>query len=161
MIRTMVDKDAETVLDIYKMGIETGNATFETSVPDWKNWSEKHLKHSRFVFENNNSVVGWVVLSAISQRAVYAGVAEVSIYVHPKYFGKQIGSQLMEAVLKSSEENGIWTLQSSIFPENIATLKLHEKFGFRIVGMREKIAQLNHIWRNTIILERRSKITGN
>ncbi|MHC1704445.1 MAG: N-acetyltransferase family protein [Tenuifilaceae bacterium] len=160
MIRKMIHSDSSRVLDIYKMGIETRNATFETIIPVWNIWNSKHLKHSRFVFEKNGNVLGWVALSQVSARNVYRGIAEVSIYIDLDHFNKGIGTLLMEEAIKSSENNGIWTLQSSVFPENEATLKLHKKFGFRIVGKREKIASLDGIWRDTIILERRSKVVG-
>jgi phosphinothricin acetyltransferase len=139
------------------MGIETRNATFETEVPSWEDWDSKHLLHSRFVYIENDIVLGWAALSSVSVRQVYKGVAEISIYIDTDFNGKGIGSQLMEKVIQSSEENGIWTLNSSVFPENIATLKLHEKFGFRIIGFKEKVATLDGKWRNTVLLERRSK----
>lgn len=160
MIRGMLDSDSNRVLDIYKMGIETRNATFEINLPTWEEWDFKHLEHSRFVYIDNNKVIGWVALSQVSSRPVYKGLAEVSVYIDLNYAKKGIGSELMNQVIKSSEENGIWTLQSSVFPENKATLALHSKFGFRILGEREKVASLDGIWRNTIILERRSKVVG-
>jgi L-amino acid N-acyltransferase YncA len=157
MIREMSESDGERVLEIYKMGIETGNATFETEVPTWNDWDSKHLPHSRFVSAINGKIVGWAALSPVSARSAYIGVAEISIYVDTGFIGKGIGSPLMERVVQSSEEKGIWTLTSSVFPENSATLRLHEKFRFRIIGVREKIARLGGKWRNTILLERRSK----
>ncbi len=156
----MIHSDSSRVLDIYKMGIETRNASVETIIPNWDIWNSKHLTHSRFVFEESGNVLGWVALSQVSTRYVYRGIAEVSIYVDLDNFNKGIGSLLMEQAIKSSENNEIWTLQSSVFPENKATIKLHKKFGFRIVGKREKIASLEGVWRNTIILERRSKVVG-
>jgi L-amino acid N-acyltransferase YncA len=158
MVRELIESDQIRVLEIYKQGIETGNATFETSVPIWTEWDSKHLKHSRFVFEVNGVICGWVALSQVSTRIVYKGIAEVSIYVELTNAMQGIGSKLMAEEIKSSEENGIWTLQSSVFPENTATLKLHDKFGFRIVGRREKIASINGVWRDTLLLERRSKV---
>lgn len=156
MIRKMTKKDIVRVLEIYQMGIDTRNATFETEVPAWAEWDKKHLPHSRFVFTENEKVLGWAALSAVSARPAYQGVAEVSIYIDNDFRGKGIGSRLMEKVIQSSEENGIWTLNSSVFPENAATLKLHEKFGFRIIGIKEKVARLDGKWRNTVLLERRS-----
>lgn len=156
MIREMTSRDSAAVLEIYKMGIDTRNATFETEVPGWADWDSKHLQHSRFVYIENNEVLGWVALSAVSARPAYKGVAEISIYIDTDFRGKGIGSQLMERAIHSSEENGIWTLNSSVFPENPATLKLHEKFGFRIIGFKEKVARLDGKWRNTVLLERRS-----
>jgi len=156
MIRTMLQSDNERVLDIYRMGLETRNATFETIVPSWQEWDSKHLSHSRFVFEEDDIVTGWAALTPFSTREVYKGVAELSIYVATGFRGRKIGSELMEQVISSSEQNGIWTLVSSVFPENEATLKLHEKFGFRVIGRRVRIARLDGKWRDTILLERRS-----
>jgi phosphinothricin acetyltransferase len=156
MIRKMKQTDSQWVLEIYRMGLETRNATFETTLPSWQEWDLKHIAHSRFVWEENGIVAGWAALTPFSSRDVYRGVAELSIYVASKYRGKKIGSSLMEHIISSSEINGIWTLFSSVFPENKATLNLHKKFGFREIGTREKIAQLDGIWRDTILLERRS-----
>jgi len=157
MIRPMTTQDSTRVLEIYKMGIETRNATFETEVPSWADWDSKHLQHSRFVFAENQKILGWAALSSVSARPAYKGVAEISIYIDADFRSKGIGSQLMEKVIQSSETNGIWTLNSSVFPENIATLKLHEKFGFRMIGIKEKVARLEGSWRNTVLLERRSE----
>lgn len=160
MIREMNAADGPRILEIYQMGLETRNATFETQVPSWTDWDSKHLRHPRFVYEEDGNIVGWIALSPVSTRKVYEGVAEVSIYIDKRWVGKGIGSQLMEKLIQSSEEHGIWTLFSSVFPENDATLKLHAKFGFRVIGRRETIAQLDHQWRDTILLERRSKKVG-
>jgi len=160
MIRDMLKNDKRQILDIYEKGLKTKNATFETNLPSWEEWDAHHHKHSRFVYLNNNSIIGWVALSPVSTRYVYRGVAEISIYIDPDYSGRGIGSELMEKAIFSSEVNGIWTLYASIFPENKASLRLHEKFGFRKIGMREKIASLDGIWRDTIILERRSANVG-
>jgi len=156
MIREMIPGDSVRVLDIYRMGLETRNSTFETTVPAWADWHARHHSHSRFVDVEDDNITGWIALSPFSSRQVYKGVAEVSVYVDPFYQKRNIGSQLMKQVIDSSELNGIWTLFSSVFPENEATLKLHQKFGFRIIGRREKIAMLNGKWRDTILLERRS-----
>jgi len=160
MIRSMTKHDSSRILEIYKMGIDTGNATFETVVPSWSDWDIKHLEHSRLVYVENDKILGWGALSPVSARAVYKGVAEISIYVDTNNLGKGIGSQLMEKMIQSSEQQGIWTLFSSVFPENTSTIKLHEKFGFRVIGTRERIAQLNGKWRDTVLLERRSKTVG-
>ncbi len=160
VIREMIDRDAERVLEIYALGLETRNATFETQVPAWADWDAKHHAHSRFVFVEDEKVLGWIVLAPTSARQVYAGVAEVSVYVDTRAHGQGIGSALMEKVIASSEAHGIWTLYSSVFAENIATVKLHEKFGFRVIGRREKIAKLDGVWRDTVLLERRSKVVG-
>ena len=151
----MLQDDSDRVLEIYRMGLDTRNATFETTVPSWHEWDSKHLIHSRFVSEENGTIVGWAALTPFSAREVYRGVAEVSIYVSTDFRRKKIGSGLMKQIIESSESNGIWTLFSSVFPENEATLKLHLKFGFRIIGKREKIARLDGKWRDTILLERR------
>lgn len=153
----MTDQDSARVLEIYKIGLDTRNATFETVVPSWHDWDSGYLQHSRFVYAEQQIVLGWVALSPVSKREAYKGVAEISIYTDTDFVAKGIGSLLMERVILSSEEHGIWTLNSGIFPENIATLKLHEKFGFRIIGVREKIARLDNKWRSTFLMERRSK----
>jgi L-amino acid N-acyltransferase YncA len=160
MIRKMTVQDSARVLEIYKMGLETRNATFETNVPSWSDWDSNHISHSRFVYVDNDKILGWVALSPYSKRLVYSGVAEVSIYVDIQTLSKGIGSSLIDQVIASSEEQSIWTLCSSVFSDNTATLKLHEKFGFRVIGFREKIARLDDTWRDTILLERRSKKTG-
>ena len=157
MIREMLANDSKSVLEIYRMGLETRNATFETKVPTWQEWDSKHLQHSRIVSEENGIISGWAALSPFSTREVYRGVAEVSIYIANSFRGRKIGSELMEKIIISSEQNGIWTLVSSVFPENEATLRLHSKFGFRIIGKRERIAQLEGKWRDTILMERRSR----
>jgi L-amino acid N-acyltransferase YncA len=160
IIRKMEDRDSEHVLEIYRMGIETKNATFENTVPSWNDWDAGHLNHSRFVAETDGYVAGWVALSSVSKRTAYQGVAEISIYIHNKYQGYGIGTQLMGKVIDSSEENGIWTLFATVFPENKTSLSLHKKHGFRVIGSREKISQIDGIWRDTIILERRSSKAG-
>ena len=158
MVRIMRHSDSQKVLEIYRMGLEKRNATFETVVPSWQEWDSKHLRHSRFVSEEDGIVTGWAALSPFSSREVYKGVAELSIYVSTIFRGKKTGSALMEKIIASSELNGIWTLVSSVFSENEATLRLHEKFGFRVIGRRERIARLDGNWRDTILLERRSSI---
>jgi len=160
MIRRMDIGDLPVVLDIYRRGIEAGNATFETALPPADKWDQTHHKFCRFVWVENGAVVGWAALSPVSQRTCYSGVAELSIYILPKHSGKGIGSQLMAHLIPESENYGIWTIQSSIFPENKASHRLLLKFGFREVGRREDIAQLDGRWRTTLILERRSKIVG-
>lgn len=145
---------------IYKQGIDTGMATFETSVPSWESWSENKLQHSRFIAFENNQALGWAALSKVSSRCVYEGVAEVSIYISENHRGKGVGKILMEHLIKDSEKHGIWTLQSGMFPENEATVALHKVFGFRIIGYREKIGKLGDVWKDSLIMERRSKIVG-
>ena len=160
MIRELTQQDSYRVLEIYKFGLETRNATFETIVPLWNEWDSKYLGHSRFIYEDNEEINGWVALSPVSTRDVYKGVAEISIYIDSKYSGRGIGTKLMEKVIRSSEEHGIWTLFASVFPENKKTINLHIKFGFRIIGSRERIANLDGVWRDTILLEKRSTIVG-
>ena len=159
----MLSTDYASVSRIFIQGIETGNATYDTSAAVWEDWDAKHLMHSRWVVKsaNEGSVLGWAALSPVSSRVVFSGVAELSIYVDTDYLGKGMGNALMEAVVASSEENGIWMLQSGIFPENQASIGMHEKFGFRLVGRRERIGKMaNGIWRDIVLLERRSLIIG-
>ena len=160
MIREMRQDDANDVLDIYGYGLSTRNATFETSVPSWQEWDAKHLNCCRLVFEEGGRVVGWVALAPMSSRACYQGVAEVSVYVAQAYAGRGIGSKLLASAIEESERNGIWTLYVSVFPENLATIRLHERHGFTTLGTRRKIAKLDGRWRDTLILERRSKVVG-
>jgi len=147
------------IKEIYQQGIATKNATFETECPDWDIWDKKFLKICRFVAYDDKAL-GWATLSATSTRAVYKGVAEVTVYVHENARGKSVGRQLLEKLISESEKNGFWTLQAGIFPENVASLKIHENLGFRKVGFREKIARLDGIWRDTLLLERRSLVVG-
>lgn len=159
--RSLTITDWEQVAQIYQQGIQTGNATFEREVPNWNEWNKSHMPHCRIVAELNSTITGWAALSAVSNRCVYGGVAEVSVYIHPKFFGQKIGTQLLEKLILESEKQGIWTLQAGIFPENIASIKIHKKLGFREIGFRERIGKMNGVWRNTILLERRSNIVGN
>ncbi len=160
MIRKLRNTDSEAVLKIYQQGLDTGEASFEIEVPDWEAWQKKYLRHSRLVLEQDGKVRAWAALAPVSGRDCYRGVAEVSIYVATESAGQGIGSKLMARLVEESESNGIWSLYSSIFPENQATLKLHLKHGFREVGIRECIAQRDGRWRNTLIMERRSKKVG-
>jgi phosphinothricin acetyltransferase len=159
-IRNMEPNDWQTVKEIYERGIATGIATFETSASDWTKWNNGHLKFARMVAIDNNKVVGWAALSNVSDRCVYGGVAEISIYISDESRGKGIGKLLLKQVILQSEANGIWTIQAGIFTENIASIKLHESVGFRVIGHREKIGKLNNKWRDNYILERRSNIVG-
>ncbi|WP_245417933.1 GNAT family N-acetyltransferase [Cohaesibacter celericrescens] len=164
-LRSMQTEDADAVLRIYQEGIDTENATFTAKASEWSDWNQSHLPNCRIVATIDSIVVGWAALSGVSSRCVYDGVAEVSIYVSPSVLGKGIGSMLMKALVKESEESGIWMLQASIFPENEGSIALHRKFGFRIVGMRKKIARMNYgkmngTWRDVAFVERRSSIVG-
>lgn len=146
---------------IYQAGMDTGNATFTTQAPAWADWDTGHLKHSRLVALNDDGqVLAWAALSPVSGRCVYGGVAEVSIYVADEARGQGVGRQLLSALIEESEQNGIWTLQAGIFRENTASLRLHESVGFRTVGYRERIGQLHGVWRDTVLLERRSPVVG-
>ena len=159
-IKHIKAKDWEAIAKIYKRGIETGIATFETEIPAWSTWDSSHFKTCRFVAWLNNTIIGWAALSPVSDRCVYGGVAEVSVYVDTKYNGEGIGTQLLKHLIAESENEKIWTLQSGIFRENQASIKLHKKLGFREIGFREKIGKRNGIWYDNIILERRSKTIG-
>ena len=156
----MSEKDWPAVAEIYKQGIETGNATFEKEIPTMEKWNSGHLPDCRIVATIDDSVIAWAALTPVSGRCVYAGVAEVSVYVSNKYQGLKIGTQILDKLISESEAGGIWTLQAGIFPENKVSIKLHENLGFRIVGVREKIGKMDGIWRDTILLERRSKNIG-
>jgi phosphinothricin acetyltransferase len=156
----MLPEHAGAVLEIYGHGIASGMATFETKVPDWDGFNLKYLPHSRLLAVENNVPVGWAALSPVSARACYNGVAEVSVYVHQQHQRKGIGRTLLEALIGTSEQNGIWSLLSVIHEENRASIHLHEQCGFRFIGYRERIAQLDGIWRTTVMLEKRSKIVG-
>lgn len=155
-IRNMLPEDWPQVQAIYAEGLKTGNATFQNDVPTWEDWDNAHLKNCRLVALDNNTIAGWAALTPVSGRCVYAGVAEVSVYVGEAFRGKGIGKDLLEALILESEANGIWTLQAGIFPENTGSLRIHEKCGFRLVGRRERIGQMNGVWRDTLLLEKRS-----
>lgn len=154
----MVPGDWEQVRSIYLEGIATGHTTFETDAPSWENWDAGHLQVARLVARVGNRVVGWAALSAMSSRKVYGGVAELTVSVGEASRGCGIGRALLQALIEESERHGIWTLQASIFPENVASVKLHLRCGFREVGRRERIAKLNGVWRDTLLFERRSEI---
>jgi len=156
----MADIHYPMVADIYLQGIATGHATFQTEAPSWQDWDDAHLPHSRFVMIDKDTVIGWGALTPVSSRCVYAGVAEVSVYVGNSYRGKGVGDALLKQLIKGSEANNIWTLQAGIFPENKASEQLHIRNGFRVIGRREKIGKMNDVWRDTLLLERRSSITG-
>jgi len=153
-------KDWEYVSRIYRLGINTGIATFEKEIPSWNTWDTAHLKSCRLIAEYDNKIVGWAALSPVSDRCVYGGVAEVSVYVDISYNNKGIGTRLLQELIIQSKTNGIWSLQSGIFPENKASIHLHKKLGFREVGFREKIGKKDGVWHDNVILEKRSKTIG-
>jgi L-amino acid N-acyltransferase YncA len=158
-IRPMAPEDWPAVREIYGEGIATGNATFETELPNWKKWDSGHRQDCRLV-ANGNRILGWAALSAVSARRVYAGVAEVSVYVSASARGNGVGKTLLKALIENSECSGVWTLQAGIFPENVASIALHKSLGFREVGIRHRIGKLGDVWRDTVLLERRSSIVG-
>jgi L-amino acid N-acyltransferase YncA len=160
LIEEMRQEDWPAERAIYLEGIATGNATFEQTAPEWEKWNAGHLLAARIVARSNGTVLGWAALSGVSSRCVYAGVAEVSIYVAEQARGRGVGRQLMARLIADSEAEGLWTLQAGIFPENVASIALHERAGFRIVGKRERLGQMNGRWRDVVLMERRSVAAG-
>ncbi|HEY0100168.1 MAG TPA: GNAT family N-acetyltransferase [Pyrinomonadaceae bacterium] len=168
IVADMEAGDWEQVRSIYLEGIATGVATFETSAPTWEKWDASHLRKMRLVARagdrgdegDGGEILGWAALSPVSDRCVYGGVAEVSVYVGERGRGRGIGRALLQSLVAASERNGIWTLQAGVFPENAASIKLHLSCGFREVGRRERIGKLNGVWRDTLLLERRSQSVG-
>jgi len=156
----MLPSDWPAVREIYLEGIASRQATFETEAPTWEAWDASHSPFARMVARNGETVVGWAALSPVSSRKAYAGVAEVSVYVAQSQRGGGLGRRLLEALIGESETNGIWTLQAVMFPENAASVALHRSCGFREVGRRERIGKLVGVWRDTILLERRSRQIG-
>lgn len=153
-------EDWPAVRAIYEAGIATGQATFETVAPAWESWDAAHRADCRLVARRDGQVIGWAALSPVSGRCVYGGVAEVSVYVDPAWKGRGIGKTLLQALVTASEEAGLWTLQASIFPENVASVRLHHACGFRTVGTRERLGQQHGRWRDVVLLERRSTVVG-
>ncbi|MDT5062716.1 MAG: hypothetical protein QOH63_3175 [Acidobacteriota bacterium] len=160
VIVEMSPADWEQVRRIYLEGIKTGHATFEQEAPDWEKWNVSHLEQCRLVAKAGEDISGWAALSPVSTRRVYAGVAEVSVYVSENCRGLGIGQALLEALIACSEEHGIWTLQAGILTDNVSSRALHERCGFREVGRRERIGWLGGAWRDVVLLERRSKVVG-
>jgi L-amino acid N-acyltransferase YncA len=156
-VRDLRPGDWPEVSRIYAEGIATGNATFETEVPSWEAWDAAHLPGHRLVAEREGRVVGWIALAPVSSRCCYAGVAEISAYVGEAARGEGVGAELLAAVIESSERTGIWTLQTGVFPENEASVALLRRFGFRVVGTQERIGRLHGVWRDVLLLERRSE----
>jgi L-amino acid N-acyltransferase YncA len=160
LIDGMRPSDWDDAREIYLQGIAGGQATFETEAPSWENWDANHFAFARLVARDDERVIGWAALSPVSARCAYAGVAETSVYVAFDKHGAGIGRQLLEALISESERNEIWTLQAVMFTENQASVALHRACGFREVGRRERISKLNGVWRDTILLERRSTGIG-
>ncbi len=159
-IERLTPSDWDAVRGIYLEGIATGDATFETDAPGWEIWDGAHRQDARLVARRAGRVVGWAALTRVSGRCVYAGVAEVSVYVAESARGEGVGRALLEALIAASEQAGVWTLQAGIFPENAASIALHERCGFRIVGRRERLGRLGPTWRDVMLLERRSPRVG-
>jgi len=160
MVTPMTAEDWPSVRQIYEEGIATGNATFEKSAPDYDAWDRGHLSRCRLVAREDGEAAGWAALSPVSSRCVYGGVAEVSVYVRETARGRGVGLALMKALVEESEKAGIWTLQAGIFPENAASIDVHGKVGFRIVGVREKLGVMDGRWRDVVLMERRSGVVG-
>lgn len=161
VVEEMREGDWEAVRAVYLEGIATGDATFEREAPSWESWDASHLKEPRLVARGGERVKGWAALSPVSRRSVYAGVAEVSVYIAAAARGEGVGRALLCALVEASERARIWTLQAGIFPENAASLRLHLRCGFREVGRRERIGRaFDGRWRDTVLLERRSRVVG-
>jgi L-amino acid N-acyltransferase YncA len=158
LVAPLLPEHWDAVARIYAEGIATRNATFETEVPAWETWDAGHLDDQRLVALIDEEVVGWTALSPVSERCVYAGVAEESVYVAAEARGRGIGQALLEELIRRSEQAGIWTIQTGIFPENEASLRLHERVGFRVVGVRRRLGQRDGVWRDVVFLERRSGV---
>ena len=156
-MRDLRPEDWPEVSRIYAEGIATRNATFETALPSWADWDAAHLREHRFVAETDGEVVGWIALVPVSSRPCYGGVLEVSAYVDEQARGRRVGATLLERLIESAEAAGVWTLETGVFPENEASLALLKRFGFREVGVRERIGELDGVWRDVVLLERRSR----
>ena len=156
-IRAMTGADWPDVSRIYQLGMDTNRATFQSECPPWDEWNRSHLQPCQLVIAKDGNVLGWAALTAVSGRCVYAGVAEVSIYIDPAAQGQGVGTRLLNALVADSEREGFWTLQSGILQDNEASIRLHERCGFRLVGYRERIGRDRFgVWRNTVLMERRS-----
>lgn len=160
VIRTMSPSDWESVSSIYKQGIDTGFATFETNVPTYESWDSAHMKSCRLVATENKIVIGWAALSPVSSRCVYGGIGEISVYIASTSRGKGVGKRLMKALILESESEGLWTIQSGIFPDNKGSIELHKKMGFRFIGKRERVGRLHGEWKDNLLFERRSSVVG-
>ena len=164
-IRNMQDSDAKYVLEIYQQGIDSDNASFLEKAPTWKHFDSSHIKEPRLIATDQNKVVGWAALSTIETTGQFGGVCEVSVYIAENYRNKGVGSTLLKNLITLSEKENVWTLEANIFPENTASIELHKKFGFRIVGTREKVSIMKRgvykgKWRDVTLMERRSSVAG-
>lgn len=159
-IRSMIPSDWPSVKEIYEEGIRSKNATFETQAPSYEKWMETSHPNCHLVVETDGGVVAFAKVLYTSARPVYAGVGEVSIYVHPKAKGKGIGKKLLNELIRVSESQGFWTIKAVIFPENEASIHLHKSCGFRLVGIHERMGKMDGVWRDNVLLEKRSDIVG-
>ena len=159
-IEAMTAADWPAVRTIYEEGLATGLGSFEVAAPAWEDWDAARLPHSRLVVRDGGAVIAWAALSPVSKRACYAGVAEIGIYVAAAARGRGVGKQLLQALIASAEAHGIWMLQGATFPENAASIGVQQSCGFRVVGRRERIAKRDGVWRDTVLLERRSPVVG-
>jgi L-amino acid N-acyltransferase YncA len=159
-VRPMRAEDADRVLAIFQVGIDTGQASFETTAPTWQEFDAAKLKKHRHVAVHAGQVVGWVAVAPTSSRCAYRGVVEHSVYVDPAAHKRGIGAKLLQALIDSTEADGIWTIQSGVFPENTASLRLHERAGFRVVGTRTRVGRHHGRWRDVVLIERRSTVAG-
>ena len=161
ILRPMTPVDYPAIADIYRVGIATGNATFNTDAPGWEAWDKGHLAACRLVVVEGERILGWTALSPVSDRCVYGGVTELQVYVSASAQGKGAGLALLQGLIAAAEAHGIWTLQAGVFPENTASVSLHERAGFRLVGRRERLGQMaDGRWRDVLLLERRSSTVG-
>ncbi|WP_245807664.1 GNAT family N-acetyltransferase [Halobacillus massiliensis] len=160
ILNQMKYEDWPQVRNIYLEGIQTGHATFEQEAPSWCKWDASHMVDGRIVARRKGRVIGWAALTSTSSRCVYSGVAEVTVYVASDYSGQGVGSALLEKLVDESEKLNIWTLQAGIFPENKASVAVHRKAEFEIVGLRKRLGKMNGVWRDVLLLERRSETVG-
>ena len=159
-IEPMTAADWPAARDVHEEGIATGNATFETRAPDWEEWDAHHLPKPRLAARRGGQLLGWAALSPVSDRCAYGGVAEASVYVSESARGAGVGKSLLRSLIERAEIEGIWTIQAGVFPENVPSLRLFETAGFRTVGLRERLGKLGDVWRDVVLLERRSEVAG-
>lgn len=160
IVRPMTASDWQAVSKIYAEGISTGFATFEKDIPSYQSWDAAHMQSCRLIATDDNAILGWAALSPVSSRCVYGGIGEVSVYVGKDCRGRGVGKLLMQALINESETEGLWTIQSGIFPENEGSIELHKKAGFRYIGKRERVGKLDGVWKDNLLFERRSTTIG-